>query len=300
VASTWSTRPVRGSRTRTRHRSSPQEATASRPSAAATSSVENVGPRRSSGARRRTRAVGHRAAGATPPVRRVPVRPVPSHIRRRRMDVERDRRSRPRSQPAATAIMQATSTCRRRRDRRRRPDAKDLAQGATWPPRPRERRPARQPELSSSSSGSSIPGAGAGGSPPVDREVDPTPPRQAAGHSPDGPTTKCARPRHDGRTCLDGPPAGTGGGRRARSGVWRDALRCHLSGSPGPRAVVRWATPSGPRVPTEPTRYGREAGAIPAQSRYGDRPPGRKSGRRPAVAARAFERKVRRTVRSTA
>ncbi len=53
-------------------------------------------------------------------------------------------------------------------------------------------------------------------------------------------------------------------------------------------------------APPEPTRFGREAGVIPAQSRYGDRPMGRKSGRRPAVAARAFERKVRRTVRSTA
>ena len=47
------------------------------------------------------------------------------------------------------------------------------------------------------------------------------------------------------------------------------------------------------------TPCGREAGEIPAQSRYGERPSGRKSGRRPTVHARTFERKVGRTVRST-
>ena len=80
--------------------------------------------------------------------------------------------------------------------------------------------------------------------------------------------------------------------------VTRDRLTCRLSalGAGGTLA----ADNRGPRVPADPTRFGREAGVIPAQSRYGDRPPGRKSGRRPAVAARAFERKVRRIVRSTA
>ena len=72
------------------------------------------------------------------------------------------------------------------------------------------------------------------------------------------------------------------------------------TGSPVAASGTLHRATRGLSAPPDPTRFGREAGVSPAQSRYGDRPLGRKSGRRPAVAARAFERKVRRHVRSTA
>ena len=83
------------------------------------------------------------------------------------------------------------------------------------------------------------------------------------------------------------PPAGSGpGGRRARGPVSRRPLTRHLSRSVRARGATGWyisARQRGPRAPAHPTRRDREAGASPAQSRYGDRPSGRKSGRRSAV-----------------
>ena len=77
-----------------------------------------------------------------------------------------------------------------------------------------------------------------------------------------------------------------GGGRRraeARPASSQAALIGRLSAAGGRPAASGWACAtlrSQPRT----TPRGREAGAIPAQSRYGDRPlGGRKSGRRPTV-----------------
>ncbi len=95
-----------------------------------------------------------------------------------------------------------------------------------------------------------------------------------------------------------------GGSRRraeARPASSQPALIGRLSGSHPPveRAALeaRCATL---RAHYRPTPRGREAGAIPAQSRYGDRPLGGGSPvADPRCFARTFERKVGRTVRST-
>ena len=98
------------------------------------------------------------------------------------------------------------------------------------------------------------------------------------------------------------PPAGS---------IWREEGEAAIVARATYRALIRSARgatvvpsrhqPGCLAAPAHPTRYGREAGVNPAQSRYGDRPSrGGSPVADPAVAARAFERKVRRIVRSTA
>ena len=60
-----------------------------------------------------------------------------------------------------------------------------------------------------------------------------------------------------------------GGGRGGQCRRW--PLIARLTGVAAPRWYARGIN-RGPRVPAHPTRRGREAGASPAQSRYGDRP----------------------------
>src|SRR3954454_25354897 len=62
-------------------------------------------------------------------------------------------------------------------------------------------------------------------------------------------------------------------GRSGAPGVWTHPSRWYPAVTPGPQQPA----------PTDVDASGREAGESPAQSRYGDRPSGRKSGRRPAV-----------------
>ena len=92
---------------------------------------------------------------------------------------------------------------------------------------------------------------------------------EGAGQRHDGDRSGSGQASHE---LHEGPPpaGGLGGGRRARSPSWPGRITCHLSAA----GVVRSHASTGPVVPTDPTRYGREAGVIPAQSRYGDRPQG--------------------------
>ena len=138
-----------------------------------------------------------------------------------------------------------------------------------------------------------IGGPGQAGRPPGRRR--PCGRRGDRGHRPEG----LRRPVPVGGTnpvsMFEGPldrrvdePAGRGARSRASYG---GASSLPLQHRPawdedrvGPCATSRGRHRRSPR--------GREAGAIPAQSRYGEPPSGRKSGRRPAVHARTFERKV--------
>src|SRR4029077_16452219 len=67
-----------------------------------------------------------------------------------------------------------------------------------------------------------------------------------------------------------------GGGRGGHRGEG-DLRVTYAPAGPTPRGTLRPFN-RGLTAPTDPTRSGREAGGTPAQSRYGDRPLGRKSG----------------------
>ena len=310
MPSSWRRRPVAGSTSRVRHASSPHEATASRPSGAHRRSVANVRPCAASGGEARQQPHGASRRGSSGARRRGPRasrgRPGARTSRRRRRVPGSRRGSRTASSAtvgrAATAgidgaqaragpvviadqhdaldgTRRRTTRAGGRRCRARRPTTPSVS-----------RCPASVPVESSTASSRyhATPVSGVVARRPAARHAGGSHGGSAAANAGGPGDARRAQQRHRGQgqdrtresDHLHGGASSGGirtGGRRARGPVSRRALTRHLSRSDPALEAAGWYTSArqrGPRAPAHPTRCGREAGASPAQSRYGDRPSG--------------------------